>query len=182
MQRTLKEQISRKQWASPKWEESHKCSHSQRNDKWRWNSDGKHKEKVAKLQWKFSDHVWRTRGQYQEFAHRASLCWAIKSFPGQKMDFPIGGIWPFPRKWQPSPVFLPEKSYGQRSLADYSSRGHKELDTTEWLNNRCKAAISHFQKQTWLKYICDPLVSEVPKDWGLSAERNSPMTFLLSQQ
>ena len=24
------------------------------------------------------------------------------------------------RKWQPTPVFLPEKSHGQRSLADYS--------------------------------------------------------------
>ena len=29
------------------------------------------------------------------------------------------------------PVFLPEESHGQRSLAGYSPRGHKELDTTE---------------------------------------------------
>ena len=35
------------------------------------------------------------------------------------------------RKWQPTPVFLPEKSHGQGSLADYSPWGHKELDTTE---------------------------------------------------
>ena len=35
---------------------------------------------------------------------------------------------PWRRKWQPSPVFLPGKSHGQRSLA-------KELDTTEVLNN-----------------------------------------------
>ena len=28
-----------------------------------------------------------------------------------------------------------EKSHGQRSLADYSPWGHKELDTTEWLTN-----------------------------------------------
>ena len=35
------------------------------------------------------------------------------------------------RKWQPTPVFLPGESHGQRSLADYSSSGHKELDTTE---------------------------------------------------
>ena len=34
-------------------------------------------------------------------------------------------------KWQPSPVFLPGKSHGQRSVAGYSSQGHKELDTTE---------------------------------------------------
>ena len=31
---------------------------------------------------------------------------------------------------QPTPVFLPEKSYGQ-SLVGYSPRGHRESDTTE---------------------------------------------------
>ena len=31
----------------------------------------------------------------------------------------------------PTPVFFPEKSEGQRSLAGYSMKGHKELDTTE---------------------------------------------------
>ena len=35
------------------------------------------------------------------------------------------------RKWQSTPVFLPGKSNGQRSLAGYSPWGHKELDTTE---------------------------------------------------
>ena len=35
------------------------------------------------------------------------------------------------RAWQPIPVFLPEKSHGQRSLADYSPWGHKESNTTE---------------------------------------------------
>jgi len=35
------------------------------------------------------------------------------------------------RKWQPTPVFLPEKSHGQRSLVAYSPWGHKELDTSE---------------------------------------------------
>ena len=38
------------------------------------------------------------------------------------------------RKWQPTPVFLPGKSHGQRSLAGYSLWGHKELDTTEQLH------------------------------------------------
>ena len=37
------------------------------------------------------------------------------------------------RKWQPTPVFVPEKSQGQRSLVGYSSWGHQELDTTERL-------------------------------------------------
>ena len=38
------------------------------------------------------------------------------------------------RKWQPSPVFLPEKSHEQRSLAGYSLWGCKESDTTVWLS------------------------------------------------
>ena len=38
------------------------------------------------------------------------------------------------RKWQPTPVFLPGKSHGQRSLLGYSPCGHKELDTTERLH------------------------------------------------
>ena len=41
---------------------------------------------------------------------------------------------PWRRKWQPTPVFLPGKSHGQRSLVDYSPWGHKESDTTEWLH------------------------------------------------
>ena len=39
------------------------------------------------------------------------------------------------RKWQPTPVFLPGKSHGQRSLAGCSPWGHKVSDTTERLNN-----------------------------------------------
>ena len=38
------------------------------------------------------------------------------------------------RKWQPTPVFMPGKFYGQRRLAGYSPRGHRELDTTERLH------------------------------------------------
>ena len=37
-------------------------------------------------------------------------------------------------KWQPTPVLLPGKSHGQRSLAGYSSWGHKESDMTERLH------------------------------------------------
>ena len=38
---------------------------------------------------------------------------------------------PWRRKWQPTPVFLPGESRGQRSLAGYGPRGRRELDTTE---------------------------------------------------
>ena len=36
---------------------------------------------------------------------------------------------------EPTPVFLPGEFHGQTSLAGYSPRGHKELDTAERLNN-----------------------------------------------
>ena len=39
------------------------------------------------------------------------------------------------REWQPTPVFLPGESRGQRSLARYSPWGCKESDTTAWLTH-----------------------------------------------
>ena len=41
----------------------------------------------------------------------------------------VGKI-PWRRKWQPTPVFLPGESHGQRCLAGYSIWGCKELDMT----------------------------------------------------
>ena len=40
---------------------------------------------------------------------------------------------PWRREWQPTPIFFPGKSHGQRSLVGYSPWGRKELDTTDWL-------------------------------------------------
>ena len=37
---------------------------------------------------------------------------------------------PWTRAWQPTAVFLPGESHGQRSLVGYGPRGHKELDMT----------------------------------------------------
>ena len=39
-------------------------------------------------------------------------------------------------KWQSTPVLLPGKSHGQRSLVGYSPWGRKESDTTERLHFR----------------------------------------------
>ena len=47
------------------------------------------------------------------------------------IDVPWVGKIPWKRKWQPTPVFLPGKSHGWRSLVGYSPWGSKELDTTE---------------------------------------------------
>ena len=40
------------------------------------------------------------------------------------------------KEWQPTPVFLHEKSHGQRSLVGYSPWACKESDMTERLNNK----------------------------------------------
>ena len=41
---------------------------------------------------------------------------------------------PWRREWQPTSVFLPGESHGQRSLVGYSPWGRRESDTTERLN------------------------------------------------
>ena len=61
---------------------------------------------------------------------------------------PWFGKMPWRRKWQPTLVFLPEKSHGQRSLVDYSSWGHKRLGhnlatKTTIVSNPCKHAHVH---------------------------------------
>ena len=61
-----------------------------------------------------------------------------------RLDPWVGKI-PWRRKWQPTPVSLPGKFHGLRSLAGYSPWGHKELDTTEQLN-----CLSFFQFHYWL--------------------------------
>ena len=38
---------------------------------------------------------------------------------------------PWKRAWQPTSVFMPGESYGQKSLAGYSPWGRKESDRTE---------------------------------------------------
>ena len=60
------------------------------------------------------------------------------------------------RKWQRTPVFLPEKFHGQRSLAVYSPWGHQESDTTEWLstyNMELKRSGIHYLNKNMLRKI-----------------------------
>ena len=35
---------------------------------------------------------------------------------------------PWRKEWPPTPLFLPGKSYGQRSLTGYSLWGHKDME------------------------------------------------------
>ena len=56
----------------------------------------------------------------------------------------VGSI-PWRRAWQPSPVFLPGESHGQRSLEEYGPLGHEESDTTVATDHAC-TAVSHVNK------------------------------------
>ena len=49
-----------------------------------------------------------------------------------RLDSWVGKI-PWRRKWQPTLVFLPEKSHGQRSLVGYRQQGHKsQIRLSDW--------------------------------------------------
>ena len=61
----------------------------------------------------------------KESACRCRRCQRHRFDPGVRKIF-------WRRKGQPTPVFLPGKFHGQRSLVGYSLWGLKELDTTEW--------------------------------------------------
>ena len=49
-------------------------------------------------------------------------------------------------KWQPTPVFLPGKSHGWRSLAGYSPWGRKQSDTTEQIHF---TSLHRWPRGTW---------------------------------
>ena len=58
-------------------------------------------------------------------------------------------LWLRKRQWQPTPVFLPEKSHGQRSLVGYSSKGCKQSDMTELLSIHICLIINFTRKKVF---------------------------------
>ena len=72
--------------------------------------------------------LWHLPGLPQELDGKESVCNSVDT--RDLGSIPGSGRSPWRRKWQPTPVFLPGKSHGQRSLVDYSPWGCKEPDTT----------------------------------------------------
>ena len=68
----------------------------------------------------------------------------------------IGKI-PWRRAWQPTPVFLPGESHGQRSLTGYCPWGLKESNTTEWLSA---------QHVIWEGFLGGSVVKNPPANTG----------------
>ena len=61
---------------------------------------------------------------------------------------PWVGMIPWSKEWQPTPVFLPGKSHGQRNLMGYSPWCCRKLDTTEHTQTH-----THFEsKIQWISY------------------------------
>ena len=90
---------------------------------------------------------------------------------------------PWRMKWQPTPVFLPGKSHGQRSLMGYSPWGRMESDMTEQLSTHTHTPVPERTKLCWgwllaLSSLCSPSwagwaswepirPSLVPRSWPL---------------
>ena len=70
------------------------------------------------------------------FLTHQDLQMPVQETKRQGFDPCIGNL-PWRRAWQPSPVFLPGESHGERSLVGYSPWGRKELDRTEATKHVC---------------------------------------------
>ena len=73
----------------------------------------------------------------------------------------VGKI-PWSRKWQLTPVFLPGKLHGQRSLVGYCPWGHKGLDTTEH---------THTHQKGWGAIYGHVVILRRAVCWGLEVQR-----------
>ena len=74
------------------------------------------------------------------------------------MDLTRFSVMIWKRKWQPTPVLLPGKSHGWRSLVGYSPGGHEE-----------SAGLSKFTFTHWRRWNGNPLQCsclESPRDRG----------------
>ena len=72
---------------------------------------------------------------------------------------------PWRRKWQPTPVFLPGKFLGQRSLVGYSPWDCRESDTTERLNHNNKESGSLLAWWPLLLLTRNPSLLRKPIPW-----------------
>ena len=83
------------------------------------------------------------------------------------------------RAWQPTPVFLPGKSHGQRSLAGYSPWGCKESDMTEATWQACTPTYS-FGLCLWSRTASCIGINSIPV--GLCTSTSIPWSFILNTQ
>ena len=87
-------------------------------------------------------------------------CMSQKSIPLFGFEMHSACLWR--RQWQPTPVLLPGKSHGRRSLVGWSLWGLEELDTTERLHFHFSLSCIGEGNGIPLQYSC----LENPRDGG----------------
>ena len=119
-------------------------------------------EKKEKLLSPFSLHP-----RCKVFIHSQYSLWASQMHRAKKNPpANAGGMgsnpglarFPWSKKWQPTPAFLPGESHGQRSLPDYSPWGCKESNTTE-----CTCAHTRTHTHTHI----DTIIYEISAKFGI---------------
>ena len=71
---------------------------------------------------------------------------------------------PKDRQWHPTPVLLPGKSHGWRSLVGCSPWGRQELDTTEQIHFHF--SLSTFMHWKWKWQLTPVFLPGEPQGWG----------------
>ena len=93
-----------------------------------------------------------------------ALVYNTKSCSSRKNSFLVSRTIFQRRQWHPTPVLLPGKSHGQRSLVGWSPWGHSESDTTERLPFPFSLSCIREGNGNPLQYSC----LENPRDRGAS--------------
>ena len=117
------------------------------------------------------------------------MCWT-----GVIFFLELPRITPWRRQWHPTPVLLPGKPHGQRSLVGCSPWGREELDTTEWLDFhfslscigegngnplQCSCLENPRDGGAWLAAVCGVTQSRTRLKWLSSSSSSSRITPML---
>ena len=136
-------------------------------------------------------HVWDAKKKKKD--HSLILIWMRWAYSRGKT---YTCILTWRRNWQPTPVFSPGESHGQRSLMVYTPWGHKELDTAEQLththiltNNRLWDKSGYWHRISSLEETASVWPAErTPSRWwdlfsraGERGEARSPWGITFSQ-
>ena len=84
---------------------------------------------------------WNTKRQFGKFYILFWLCWGLSGKESTSQGRTLGyELWVrkiiWRRKWQPTPIFLPGQSHGQRSLTGYSPWGYDLVTVTVTVRGR----------------------------------------------